>query len=96
MRVINISILAGLVLCGVSLWFGLSQKSPAAISFGVVGGVFAMTAAIAVFSVTLILFFIRVPSGQALPLLKQSGFVLVNFIGSLAAILLIFFSGINF
>ncbi len=95
MRAINISIFVGLVLCGASLWFGLSHQLPAAISFGVVGGWVAMIAAIAVFAATLILLLIRASSGQALPLLKQSGLVIVNFIGSLVAIWLIVFSGRN-
>lgn len=86
MKAINISIFVGLVLCGATLWYGLSHQLAPAISIGVVGGWVAMIAAIAVFAATLILLLIRVRSGQALTILKQSGLVIVNFIGSLMAI----------
>ena len=74
---------------------GLSGRWPGLVGFAVVGGWVAMVAALAVFALTLVLVLIRVPSGQALPLLKRSGLVFLNFVCALAAIWLVVFSGIG-
>jgi hypothetical protein len=83
-------IFAALMLsCGV-LWLGLSRHLPGMVGIAVISGWIAVVAAIVAFAVTVILLLIRALTGQARPLLRRSGLALVNFLGALIAVWLLF------
>ena len=92
MRTVNLSISIGLILCGASLWLGLSRNLSGVVSFAVIGGWIAIVGANSVFAITLILCIIRAPSGQALALLKRSALSIINFVSALVAIWFLFSS----